>query len=344
MSLSSPYQRNPARPERGTAGKSRRDVPFDGRAVQLAACSARHPVARCCTERLSQKTRSCGCHRWRYTKRASVLCAKAGEELVALVRRQVQNPGRKVLVDEQRGSAGFRVHPHDRVHRGWHLGDLVGAEIGTEPVPMLELGVRFRYECSARRPRRRCRMSSGRVCHARCWLAKSVSPPSIGNSCACRSDPILGRALYETIRVPEHARIAEARRTAVRDHVRHDQDLGMARQRELVQDVAFERAPPAAEGHLLRRGDLLVTEHQHVVSRCASCRRAKAAGDSPPAMSRRRTSAPSGPSTGSMLNSASTDRRAGSIIDRCAWRAVRRWWCLPASPSAPGIGQSPRWP
>lgn len=65
--------------------------------------------------------------------------------------------------------------------------------------------------------------------------------------------------------MPEVARVAQADRLAVLDHVRDDQHLGMVLQRELVQHVALQRAEAAGEGHLLGGADVLVAEHQHVV-------------------------------------------------------------------------------
>ncbi|MNT55928.1 hypothetical protein D3C72_1932010 [compost metagenome] len=43
----------------------------------------------------------------------------------------------------------------------------------------------------------RCCSSGLNASHARCWSANSVSPPSLGSSCACSSEPRLGLGLYE---------------------------------------------------------------------------------------------------------------------------------------------------
>ena len=66
--------------------------------------------------------------------------------------------------------------------------------------------------------------------------------------------------------MPQQPGIAQAFRLALGvAHVRDLQNFWIARQLELVQHMDLQRPPQTAEGHLLRRGDALVTEHQHMV-------------------------------------------------------------------------------
>ena len=62
--------------------------------------------------------------------------------------------------------------------------------------------------------------------------------------------------------MPEAARVLRPDRVAVFvEHVRDDQDLGMALEPALLAHVHFQRAEAARERDLLRRGDLLVAKH-----------------------------------------------------------------------------------
>jgi len=65
--------------------------------------------------------------------------------------------------------------------------------------------------------------------------------------------------------MPEHAGVAQPDGRAVVDDVGNDQHFRVARQRELVQHMALQRAPALRKSHLLRRRDVLVAEHQHMV-------------------------------------------------------------------------------
>ena len=50
---------------------------------------------------------------------------------------------------------------------------------------------------------------------------------------------------------------------SILDDVRDDENLGMARQTEIRQDVFFERAELSAECDMLRRRQRLVAQHKH---------------------------------------------------------------------------------
>ena len=80
--------------------------------------------------------------------------------------------------------------------------------------------------------------------------------------------------------MPELAGIAETDGLAVLDDVGNDEDLRMPWEQELLQHMDLQLTEAPAEGDLLRRGDALLAEHQHMVVRCARWirRKSSAAG------------------------------------------------------------------
>lgn len=65
--------------------------------------------------------------------------------------------------------------------------------------------------------------------------------------------------------MPELAGIAETDGLAVLDDVGNDEDLRMPWEQELLQHMDLQLTEAPAEGDLLRRGDALLAEHQHMV-------------------------------------------------------------------------------
>jgi hypothetical protein len=99
----------------------------------------------------------------------------------------------------------------------------------------------------------RCCSAAGSDSHARCWSANSVSPPSLGSSCACSSEPRLGLGLYEMSECQYIARVAQPDGLAVLLDVGDDQNFRVVLELELVQHMDLERPEAAAEIDVLLR-------------------------------------------------------------------------------------------
>src|SRR5690554_7555770 len=74
--------------------------------------------------------------------------------------------------------------------------------------------------------------------------------------------PQTGDFLVGQVRMPVFTGVGQANRFAVFHNVGNDEDFRVVGQQELAQNVDLQFAEPAAEGNVLLRCQLLITEYQ----------------------------------------------------------------------------------
>lgn len=170
-----------------------------------------------------------------------------------------------MLADEQGAAPGFRMGAHDRMHRRPHFVDLGAGQVGAPPAALLQFGIFGEVTVFGAAPVDGAPQVAGQLVPGQVLVGEQGIASIERQLLRVEHRAQAGHRLVRQVRMPEMAGIAQAERLAAFLDVGNDQHFRLGGQLELAQHMDLQRAEAAAEGHLLRRRDVLVAKHQHTV-------------------------------------------------------------------------------